>query len=687
MVSNKRLNAVIAVLVVMLCALLVRLFDLQIINGEEYKKRSQSRISAAVTEKAPRGEIMDRNGRVLVSNRAGYSIILQKTLMSDDDLNATLLEVIKLLQRNGCAYTDTLPISYAPYEFTFEDEAEREAWFETKKRLTSSMTAAEVIDYYRSRVYGIAEHYSEEEARAVIGLRYDAEMNGFSMTAPYTIMQDVDLNVITEIEERQNEFKGILVTREYFRSYNEGTLAAHILGGIGKMTAEEYEQLGSEGYAYNDLVGKRGAEKIFEKYLKGTDGIKNIGLESTADTEETDTADIEAKPGNYVVLTIDADLQQAAEESLKNRISEIAKAGGDPAEKKGGDADAGAAVVLDIKNGDVLACATYPTYDPASFNSDYEELAANEAKPMWNRAISGSYVPGSTFKPLVAIAALESGVVNADEIIRCEGIYKYYEDYQPRCWIWSSTGKTHGDMNVTQAIENSCNYYFYEIGRRLGIEKIAEYAGHYGLGEPTGIEFPEEVSGTVSTPEYKASIAVNEEDKKWYPGDTIQSAIGQLYSSFTPIQLANYIAAIANGGTRYKTHILKSIRSSTDGSTVIEREPEIAEQIDINEKNLEAVKNGMLGVVDEGSASAIFENYHVAIGGKTGTAQVGTKVSNNALFVAFAPFDDPEIAVAVVVEHGAVGANAAYVAKDIFDEYFKNEENVTAKTPIGELLP
>ncbi len=688
---------IITVLSLLTFVLILGLFDLQIINGEEYSEQSKNRVSATVTQKAPRGEIMDRNGKVLVSNREGYSVMLQKSLISNSELNEELLGIIKVLEKYGYTYEDSLPITYPPYEFAFEDENgdgnisdEKEKWFENRNKITKEMSAQRVMEIYCDSIFDISDDYSEIEKRKIAGIRYDASMNGFSITQPFMIAEDVDLNVVTELKERKNEFNDVLVTEEYYRNYDQKDIAAHIVGGIGKMSPEEYESLKDEGYGYNDLVGKRGVEKLFEEFLKGTDGKQIVGLTNDEDNDDQTNGsdgDIqEAVPGNYILLTIDSELQRAAEQSLAYWINEIAKNGGDPAEKKGGDANAGAAVVIDIKNGDLLVCASYPTFNPETFNADYQELSKNESNPMWNRAISGTYTPGSTFKPVVALAALETGAVTLDEIITCEGVYTYYEDYQPKCWIWSNNHRTHGPINVTQAIEFSCNYFFYELGRRMGIDTIASYAKQFGLGELTGIEFSEEAKGNVSSREYKKQIATNEYDQTWYAGDTIQTAIGQSYSYFTPIQLANYIAGIANGGTRYKTHILKSVRSSVDGSTIYEPKPQILGQVDVSEENLEAVKQGMLGVVDEGSASAIFENYQERIGGKTGTAQIGNSVSDNALFVAFAPFDDPEIAIAVVIEHGVKGANAAYVARDIFDKYFEKNEITPNNNIIGELI-
>lgn len=699
-IQKGRMRFLYAVLFLIMLALFSKLFNLQIIHGEKYLEQSQNRISATVTVKAPRGEIMDRNGKVIVSNREGYSVLLQKTLCSNDELNKKMLGILNVLEKYSYSYTDTLPISFYPYEFIFTDENnnnstedEKALWFSKRTKITDDMTPDEIIRFYKDKVFEISDEYSQDDIRRLIGILYDSNINGFSISQPFKIAEDVSLNVITELKERRNEFEGMLIVKEYYRSYEQNDIAAHILGGIGKMNADEYEVLSQKGYGYNDLIGKRGIEKLFEEYLKGTDGKQTVSLKDNAQDssaeqiEDASSDNQSAIPGNYVVLTIDSDLQRVCENSLKTRITEIAKKGGSSQDKKGGDADSGAAVVIDIKNGDILACASYPTFNPETFNTDYNTLLKDNSKPMWNRALSGTYIPGSTFKPLVALAALENEVVTTGEIIECEGVYKFYEDYQPKCWIWSDNHKTHEKINISQAIENSCNYFFYEMGRRLGIDKISSYAKEFGLGEKTGIELLDEASGNVSSREYKKKIATTKHDETWYAADTIQTAIGQSYSFFTPIQLANYIAGIANDGVRYKTHILKSVRSSADGHIVYEPEPEILGISEVSNKNLAAVKKGMLGVVDEGSASAIFEDYKVEIGGKTGTAQIGKNVSDNALFVAFAPFDNPEIAVAVVIEHGVVGANAAYVARDIFDKYFEKGENNVDNYGIYELLP
>lgn len=674
--NKKRFTFLLVFAGILAFALIARLFYLQIIKGQQYLAMSTQRYTTSMVEKAPRGEILDRYGKPLVTNRVGYSLVLQKTDISDEQLNEVLLKILQILEGSEYEYSDTLPISGEPYEFDFTDDNgsgstddEREAWFRDKKSIKPEMTAGQVMDTYK-KAYHVSEGYTAEEERRIIGMRYELSVRGFSLASPFVIANDVDLNVVTKLKERQDEFEGVVVTKDYIRNYDEGSLAAHIVGRVGKMNGEEYAQYKNEGYGYNDIVGKQGIEKLMEKYLRGTDGTQ--GIEQNVNGNIVTLAEnVPAITGNYVMLTLDLDLQKVAEESLKTNIEKIRAAGGAPSARRGGDCDAGAAVVIDVKTGDALVSATYPTYDPANFNKDYKTLRTDPSKPMLNRAVSGTYTPGSTFKPLTAIAGLEEGVITTEETILDEGVYRFYNGYQPSCWIWTEQHRTHGRLNVSGAIENSCNYFFYEVGRRLGIDKIDKYAADFGLGELTGIELTEEKAGNVSSPAYKQKAFKTPADQKWYAGDTIQTAIGQSYNSFTPIQLANYAATIANGGTRYKTNIIKNVRSSTNGMIINEVQPSIVKQNQMKETTLQAVKEGMRRVVDEGSASGVFDNYPIPIGGKTGTAQVGKTVTNNALFIAFAPFDDPEIAVCVVLEHGLRGANAGYVAKDILDAYFK----------------
>ena len=692
MLSERRFFLIKILVVLMLLAIIWRLYNMQVINGAGYENLSNQRVSANIVEKAPRGEITDRNGKALVTNRRGYSLRLRKTAIGDYAFNEMLINLFDIFDKYGYELTDTLPLSSdEPYEFVFNDDEEREKWFNENSFDSNSMTAEDAVNYYKER-YG-AENLSGRQLRRLIGLRYDIRKSGFSINTPYTLASDVPISVVSIVKERSAEFPGITVTQDYFREYTSGKLAAHILGRVGKIYKEEYAELKEKGYSLSDLVGKQGIEKICESYLRGENGTKSAFYGKDKELLKGE-AEKEAVPGAYVVLTIDSELQKVAEESLERNIKQIAAEGrANGHGNHGEDANAGAVVVIDVNTGEILASATYPTYSPETFSEDYESLSLDEAKPLWNRAVSGTYTPGSTFKPLTAIAALSTGAITANEYITCEGVYRYYEDYQPKCWIWTEQHLTHGPLNVSQAIVESCNYFFYETGRRTGIDAISEYARKFGLGEKTGIELTEEVKGNVSSPEYKKTLYKDEKEQRWVAGDTIQTAIGQSYSSFTPVSLANYVATIANGGSRYKAHLIKSIRSAKDGAVVYEEKPTVIENVNVSEDILRTVKNGMLGVTDEGSAKQIFAGYPINVGGKTGTAQISKKSSNNALFVSFAPFDKPEIAVAVVIEHGYRGANAAYVARDIYNEYFglnrstENEEDTGINNTNAVLLP
>ena len=667
------------IIALMFAAVTWKLFDLQIMKGDQYAQIATDRLTTNIVEKAPRGEILDRYGTRLVSNKVGYSVVMQKTDMKDEELNDVINELVGVLYANHCEYYDDLPISFAPYGFQFEDENEdgsiddeRSAWFESNKNrdITEGMTADQIMQALKKR-YKVSGIYSEDEQRRIVGIRHAAEASGLSQTTMFTLADDISVEAVTQIKERQEDFRGIAVINDYVRQYDMPGLATHILGRTGKINAEEYESNKDLGYGYNDIIGKQGLEKWGEQYLRGIDGTTGTTKEVNG-KEITVLDDTEPVPGDYLVLTLDSDLQRVTEESLANTIQNIRASSGVKA-KDGADCNAGAAVVIDVKTGDTLAIASHPTYDMSRFNEDYNILIQNEAKPMWNRAVSGLYSPGSTFKPLTAIAALETGNLKTNEIIEDEGVYKYYADYQPTCWIWNEYQLTHGKQNVTLALENSCNFFFYEVGRRMGIDTLGKYAKKFGLGEKTGIELGEETAGHMASPEYKKQVVSNVTSQDWYGGDTLQAAIGQSYSLFTPLQLANYAATIANGGTRYKVNLVKSVRSSVDGSVVKEFSPEVVEKVDMDADVLNAVKQGMKKVADEGSAAEVFANYGIQVGGKTGTAQVGDG-SNNAVFIAYAPFDDPQIAVSVVLEHGVRGTNAAQVAKDIFDEYFKLKE-------------
>lgn len=656
------------IMALMLAAIAVRLFSLQIIEGDRYLQSASSRLDSNIVSRAPRGDIMDRYGRVLVTNETGYSVTMKYTTSDDGKLNSIIRNIVTILSRSDDVSYGSMPISMeSPYTFLFEDtnndgtvNDEKKAWFDKNrycpKYINYDMTADQVIAAY-AEIYGLAGDINALEIRRIIGIRYEAEKQSFSPANPVTVAENVDVETVTAIKEFRDKLPGVSISENYKRTYNYPGLATHILGRVGKISSEEYQEHSAEGYGMNDMIGKQGIERWAEPFLRGKDGVS--GTTATVDGEEVEISpEVDPVPGNYLMLTIDADLQRTVEKSLEDTIKGI-----------GNDCNAGAAAVIDVNNGNLLAAASYPTYDMTRFNEDYEMLVQDEGNPMINRAVSGLYSPGSTFKPLTAIAGIQSGVLQLGEHIACTGVYRQYEDYQPTCWIWSESRSTHGSQDVTLAIENSCNVFFYELGHRLGIDKLDEYASKFGLGEYTGIELTEEAQGHMASPEYKRKAVSNVIDREWFGGDTLQAAIGQSYSLFTPLQLANYCATIANGGTRYKVNLIDSIRSSVDGSAVVKYEPKVFESLDVDPVIMQRIHDGMKKVVDEGSARSIFEGYPIQVGGKTGTAQLGNG-ANNAIFIAFAPFDDPQIAVAVVLEHGVRGTNAGYVARAVFDKYF-----------------
>lgn len=639
-----------------------RLIDLQLVHGDEYQQMSHERIVKTTAVAAPRGEILDRNGKPLVKNKTGFSIELHYIKgRKEPELNALICALCTLLEENGKRVVFSFPVSEENH-FTLSDD-DILAW-KKEKNFSEIATVDEVLDFY-SKQYKVDDTYTPFQKRDIIGVRYEMERTGFSANTPYVFAEDIGEVLLAKIKEKNNQYPGVVVSAAPVRQYVEGSAAAHILGRTGKIYKEEYEELKDQNYSMSDIIGKQGIEKCFEQYLRGTDGIS--GVEQSLDGRRVKLIEsVVPKPGNNVVLTLDVKLQKTAEQALSDTISMIKNKSG---EGPGYDAESGALVAIDVNTGDILAMASYPTYNPIYFNVDYEKLSHDKNLPMFNRAIGGAYEPGSTFKMLTAIAALEEGVITPNDYIEDKGIYEYYDDYQPACWIFRSKKVTHGYQNVSEAIENSCNYFFYDIGRRTGIENIDKYARLAGLGEATGIELSaEENTGRLASPE-----AREKNGGVWNPGDTLQTAIGQSDNMFTPLQIANYLATIVNGGTRYKTHIVKNVRSPENGKLLYEAKPEVVSKIEMKPENYRAVMEGMRNVLELGTASDVFDGFNISAGGKTGTAEVSGG-SDNAIFVGFAPFDNPAIAVCAVVEHGAHGASAGYAVRAVLEEYFNTSE-------------
>lgn len=640
--ENKRFIVFYLICGVFFCAILSRLYLLQIVEGEENKKKSDSKLSLAVPVKAPRGEICDRFGRVLVTNKSGFYLAVEKINETEEERNRSILNALKIL------------ISHNEYE--------RNAEYEDLSHL------------YKK--YNIDDSFTQEEKELLAGVRSDMEKSGFSVSEPYALCDDLSYELVTVFKENSAYFKNIKIYERPKREYLYPETAVHILGRTGKISKEELEEPENEGADKNDYIGKQGAEKAFQKYLKGTDGIKsyeeNLKLKNSGFINSVD-----AVPGDAVMLTIDLDLQIATEEALKKASQNISKT-------ENIQTNGGAAVAIDVNSGEILASASYPAYNIASFSNDYKKLSENKALPMFNRSFQGLYEPGSTFKPITAIAAIDNNNLEPEEKIKTLGKYEY-KNHTFLCNTYKKEGKTHGTINVADALAVSCNYFFFEAGKRCGIEKISETAESFGLGDVTGVEFlKEEAKGKIATPELRKNNGGT-----WYPGDTLQAAIGQSDNLFTPLALANYGAALANGGTVYKTSILKAVKSYGTNEIIIENEPKINGYAKASNEALSVVKEGMLKVCQKGgTAGAVFQDFPVSVCAKTGSAEVNG--GTNGIFLCYAPAENPQIAVSVVLEKGGSGVNAAKVAKEILLSYFEKSEKKEEKkeeTAPYELVP
>ena len=655
---KRRFNRMIFVNVMVILALVVcllALFRLQIIEGASYETRSEMRVLRTVPVKAPRGKILDRYGRALVSNENGYSVQLQ-SVNDEEKLNEMVCRLVLLFMEQEQDYIDDFPMSLEePFAFSFsgEEETARDRFFAGID--LSPCDEKTVLNELCDRYDISTTAYDAELVRRIVGVRYEMERRSFNASTPYTFATDVGLGVVTAIKEQTDRYSGVSIVVEPIRRYEKGDIAVHLIGNTGIIFEDEYAILKDKGYGMNDIIGKSGLEKTFESYLRGTDGYDNVEQNINGRLKTV----VESKkptPGNNIVTTLDSRLQERAERALEETVNSL-KEGSAP------DCSAGAVVVTDVNSGDILAVASYPDYSLDTYQSDYNKLIADPENPLFNRAFLGTYEPGSTFKMLTAIAALESGNVAPFETLYDHGKYKYYRDYQPVCAIYPGS---HGWVDVAHAIEVSCNYFFYEVGRKTGIDTICEYARKFGFGQSTGVELGD-ATGVLAGPD-----SATERGWTWNPGDTLQAAIGQSYNLFTPLQLANYVSAIANGGTLYQLRLVKEVRNYNNGEIVNTFAPNTLEHIDIKPENLKAVQNGMRLVAQTGTAAATFADFPIAVAAKTGTAENGSG-SNNGIFVAYAPVDNPQIAVSVVVEHGLHGSSIAPVARAVFEEYFLHD--------------
>ena len=677
------------------------MFNLQIVHGAEYRSQSVSQIVRTTTVEAARGNITDRNGNLIVGNQQTYTLTFDASLLPDDaDTNEAILRLVNLCIENNVAYTDNVPLSadapftYTPYrsstaESNFKRYLEKtlQPWLEKeiekhrnelaaaadnpKKTVEAdpfledpaldpaNLTAPQLLEAMR-RSFDIDETVSDADARKIAAVRWELALRREYATSAYILAENVDINLITLI--KNGDYLGADIGLSSARQY-ETTAAAHLLGYVSAISKEQYDELKDKGYSLNATVGAAGVEAAFEEYLHGTNGVR---ISNTNDSGKvtSELYTVEPEPGDTVELTIDLEFQEQVEALLAERVDRMTA--------EDGIARGAAAVVEQIGTGEILAMASYPTYDLSTFRQDYTELSQDPSSPLLNRATMGLYPPGSTLKPLTAIAALEEGVTTTTEKIRDTGKWTYPGDSKSYFYCWKRTG--HGLQNITQAITNSCNYFIGEMGYRLGMEKLREYLTAFGLGEKTGIEIGD----------YAGTLPENPEGQNQAP----RAAFGQSNQLYTPLQLANYVATLAGGGERYTPHLLKSVRSYDNSELVYSSsEMEPVETIDIDSKNLEAVLKGMLGYTQPGGqVYSYFKDCVVTAGAKTGTAQLGGKKENNGVFVAFAPYDDPEIAVALVIEKGGSGAALAETAVGILNAYFSKDEIATTIIGENELL-
>ena len=671
---NLRYNILTVLIYVLGIILIARLFNLQIVHGAEYREESNTRLTRESVLEASRGAILDKTGATLVDSKIQFSLEMYKSKVDTATLNQSILNMINVLEKYETSYVDSFPIKIEPFEFTISEQ-ELLSWKKSNK-LSEDITAEQAFYKFKSK-YGIDTN-NIQDARKIMAIRYEASQKGYSSTKAIRIADNISREAVAEFSESSDKFVGLIIVVEPVRQYTSGSLASHILGYAGKINSQEYEQRKST-YGSNDIIGKTGIEYVFEEYLKGKNGTKQIDM-AVDGTTTAEYVSKEATAGSDVVLTIDANLQKVTEDALASNIQKIASGGFG----KAYNAKAGACVVMNVNSGEVLAMASYPNYDPSDFvggisTEAWNNYTNNAAKPLVDKAIQNSYSPGSTYKMVTAIAGLESGAINLNTKINDTGVYKKY-GISMNCWYYTDYHRGHGYLNVSEAIEKSCNYFFYETGDRMGIDKLAEFARYFGLGTKTGIELQGETAGVLADRETKKQK--HPDDQNWNPGNTLNASIGQGDNEFSPLQMARYISMLANGGHKIDVSIVKTIRNS-DGSEASREEinkfvnkklgleEDTQEEKQLNQNYLNAVLQGMKSVTSDtgGTAYVRFKDFNISVGGKTGSAEAPNN-QVHAWFVGFAPFENPEIAIVVMVENGGHGNYTAEVVRDIMGEYF-----------------
>lgn len=662
--NNIRYNLLLILVYTVGIILIVALFKIQILDGLKYREESNDRLIKETLIKAKRGNILDRTGKPLGTTELTYGLELYKTQTTDEKLNALALKLTEILNKNKEKYNKGLIISTDPFKFKQIDEESLADWKE-RKDIPQEASAKESFYLLKER-YKIKTDDVKEIER-ILNIRELIDEKGYGQVSGLEIAEQISRESALEITADSSILSGVNVVTKPSRKYNIKTLAAHVIGYIGRIDESEYEAKKEQGYQMNDVIGKTGIERTFEEFLRGKDGLKQIEMTIEGNVVGDYTVK-EAIGGSDVILTIDKSVQEITEKALTERISNL--------RNQGYQINGGSAVVLNVNSGEILGMASYPTFSPSNFlggiSEEDWETYNSRTHPLMNRAIQGTYSPGSSFKMVPALAALNEKKITEYDTIYCSGIYN--RAHNPRCWTYRYSGGGHGSLNVVGALSNSCNVFFYEMGYRLGIDTLEKYTRYFGLGEKTGVELTSESAGFAA-----GRDTAKEKGEVWTEGGTLSAAIGQSYNSFSPLQLAKYVAMIANNGKPIRPTVVKSVISST-GSAISSQEIDKSvskelgyeykgpKEIKFKSSDLLSVKQGMRAVTSGGGTAAwIFADLPLIIAGKTGTAEAGNFI--NGTFVCFAPYDNPEIAIAVVIENGQSGGEAALVAKEILKEY------------------
>ena len=665
-----------------------RLIFLQLVNGDSFTAQATNTTDYKFTVTAARGDIVDSKGERIASSTTGYSVVLNKLLMGDEDLDTMLQKIVGLLGKNGESWNDSLligqPDAAGHYEFTAasDNAAEQKALAAMKDNLGLQQyaTADDVMEKLVED-YDLAD-FSLYWQRVLSGIHYEMQLQAFSNVNNFVMAENVSEATVATIKENSLSLPGVEIVETSTRSYEQGTVLPHVLGRVGKITAEKWKvtdengqvtyPLKEKGYNMNDIIGISGLESAYEDQLRGKDGVETITRNSDGVIVNTALTTV-PEPGHTVQLTIDSEFQKAVDQALAKNVEWIKNTYADSKQ-----ANAGAVVVIDVKTGGVLAASNYPSFDQNLYAAQYSEYSADENMPLFNRALQGLYTPGSTYKPSVAVAGLDTGLLNRNSTVNCTRVYTYYKDYRPRC---AQHGHGNGPIDVVNAIKWSCNIFFYDVGRRLTSDVYDAYAYKLGLGQRTGVEVSEAL-GHLTT----------KNDSNYTESLDIQAAIGQGNTAVTPIQLATYAATLANRGTRYRTHFVKAILDSNTGETLQETQPEVMDVVEDKGETFDLVREGMKGVAQTIPALAA---YPYTIACKTGSPQrsegyyVGStyKHYTNAAMIAYGPAEDPEIAIGVVVEYGGAGARTGQLVADIFNAYYAMKDGtLTVDDTVSDAL-